>query len=131
MPRAEHDGRINDMLTRIDLRGLDDRHPGELSGGERQRVAIARALVASPKLLLLDEPLGNLDIVLKREIVALLAAVFRDLRLSVLFITHAPDEAAALASRLAVIESGRITAVGATPFARAFFQQMSAAAASR
>jgi iron(III) transport system ATP-binding protein len=112
LPRAEREARAERMLRRVGLEALRGRHPDELSGGERQRVAIARALVGRPKLVLLDEPLSNLDVGLKRELLALFAELLAAERSSALFITHDVREAAALARRVVVIDDGRIVQKG-------------------
>jgi iron(III) transport system ATP-binding protein len=128
VPRGERDRRVREALSQVRLDGFEARHPGELSGGERQRVAIARALVTDPVALLLDEPLANLDVVCKQELLALLAEVTRDRRLPTLHVTHDPAEAAALGDRIAVLEGGALAQVGtadqlaaepATPFVEA------------
>jgi iron(III) transport system ATP-binding protein len=100
------------LLQRVGLAGKRDRRPSQLSGGERQRVALARALAAEPKALLLDEPLANVDVALRRELIALLQELLSDRRCAVLLVTHDLREAAALASRVAVIESGRVVQAG-------------------
>jgi iron(III) transport system ATP-binding protein len=112
VPRPERDERITRMLERVGLRGFERRRTGELSGGERQRVAIARALVLEPTALLLDEPFANLDVVLKRDLLAFLREVLAERQVPALFVTHDPREAAALASRMVVIECGRVVQSG-------------------
>lgn len=128
VPRAEWPDRIAEVLDSVGLATLRERRPGELSGGERQRVAIARALVTRPHLLLLDEPLANLDIALRGELRALFRRVLNDRGVTALHVTHDPRDAVALADRIAVLEAGRLSQVGtlaalrerpATPFARA------------
>ena len=104
--------RIAAWLRRVGLDGTKDRYPGELSGGQRQRVAIARALVHEPRAVLLDEPLANVDVDLKREMLALLGELFREQGTTVVHVTHDLREATALAGRFAVMESGRIVQDG-------------------
>ncbi|MBW2461880.1 MAG: ATP-binding cassette domain-containing protein, partial [Deltaproteobacteria bacterium] len=110
--RGEERDRIHQMLGQVGLAGFEDRYPGELSGGEQQRVAIARALVTGPTAVLLDEPLANLDIATKNELVALLVELFRERGSTVLHVTHDPREAAALTESVAILEEGRITYSG-------------------
>jgi iron(III) transport system ATP-binding protein len=128
----ERAARIKDMLGRVGLSGKERRHPDELSGGERQRVAIARALVLDPAAVLMDEPLANLDVGLKRELVALFRALFRERSSTVIYVTHDPREAAALGDSLAVLEEGKLTQFGtmddvrkapATDFVRALIEE--------
>jgi iron(III) transport system ATP-binding protein len=125
---AERRARIDAMLGRVGLPGSERRFPGELSGGQRQRVAIARALVHEPRAVLLDEPLSNVDVDLRRDLLALFAGLFRERGATVVFVTHGLREASAIASRVAILEAGRVVQVGtleeletrpATPFARA------------
>lgn len=130
VPRAERRERIHDMLERVGLAGKASRHPGELSGGERQRVAIARALVLRPRVVLLDEPLTNLDALLRADLFALLRSLLAETGAAALYVTHDIREALALDARIAVLERGGIVAGGtpaqladapATPFIRALF----------
>ena len=127
---------VSAALDRVGIAALHRRYPGELSGGERQRVAIARALVAEPTAILLDEPLANLDLVLKAELIAVFRDVLRAGRTATLYVTHDPREAAALADRVALLEAGRITQLGTpdairadpqTAFARAIALELAAA----
>jgi iron(III) transport system ATP-binding protein len=111
--RAERDRRIAAMLGRVGLAGKERRHPGELSGGERQRVAIARALVLEPRAVLLDEPLSNLDVGLRSELLALFRELLREGSTTALHVTHEPREARALGDRVAVLDEGRVVHVGA------------------
>jgi iron(III) transport system ATP-binding protein len=128
IPRRERRARAAAMLERVGLRGFERRRPADLSGGEQQRVAIARALVAEPRAVLLDEPLANLDVVRKREMLAFLRELLVAQRSTALYVTHDPREAALLADRVAVLEAGRIVQIGslealraepATPFVHA------------
>ncbi len=110
--KIEWEPAIERILAAVEL--LDRRrcYPAELSGGERQRLAIARALVVRPRLVLLDEPLSNLDLVLRRELLDLFGKLFAELQASVLYITHDIREAALLGDRVAVMEHGRLVATG-------------------
>jgi iron(III) transport system ATP-binding protein len=128
-PRAERDRRIRDMLARVGLAGCEQRAPASLSGGERQRVAIARALVTEPDLVLFDEPLANLDVALKAEMLALIHQLLAQAGTAAIYVTHDAQEAERLAAEVVVLESGRITQTGTlvqvaadpqTPFVRAF-----------
>jgi iron(III) transport system ATP-binding protein len=112
VPRSERDDRVAAILSRVGLAGKDRRHPAELSGGERQRVAIARALVGEPRAVLLDEPLSNLDVALKRELLALFRELLHERGTTALYVTHDPREAQALANRTAVLDGGRIVHLG-------------------
>ncbi len=112
VPRAERDDRIAAILSRVGLTGKERRHPGELSGGERQRVAIARALVLDPRAVLFDEPLSNLDVALKKELLALFRELLHERGTTALYVTHDPREAQALGDRTAVLDGGRIVHLG-------------------
>ncbi len=110
--RAERDERIAAILARVALTGKERRHPGELSGGERQRVAIARALVLEPRAVLLDEPLSNLDVGLRQELLTLFRELLGERGTTALYVTHDPREAKALGDRTAVLDAGRVVHVG-------------------
>lgn len=110
--RVEREARISHVLRRVDLAGKEGRHPTELSGGERQRVAIARALVLDPQAVLLDEPLSNLDVGLRRELVALFHELLGERRPTAIYVTHEPWEAAALGHRIAIMMQGAIVQIG-------------------
>ncbi len=102
---------VAEALDRVALPGLGGRRPAELSGGQRQRVAIARALVRKRPLMLLDEPFGGLDPGLRREMVALVDALRRDERLTVLVSIHTPEDLGAAADLMAFVAQGRVVAV--------------------
>jgi len=112
VPRAERDSRISSMLERVSLSAKKRAYPGELSGGERQRVAIARALVLEPDAVLLDEPLSNLDIVLRREMLALFRELFQEHGTTAIYVSHDPQEAFDLATNIVVVEFGRLSQIG-------------------
>src|SRR5262249_30188103 len=118
-PRLERDARIRAILGRVGLAGKEHSHPGQLSGGERQRVAIARALVLEPRAVLLDEPLSNLDVGLKRELLSIFRDLLKERRTTALYVTHDLREAAVLRDRIAVMEQGRIVQDGTLDLLRA------------
>ena len=107
-PRERRDARVGELLDAVGLEGLERRRPHELSGGQQQRVALARALAPRPSLLLLDEPLSNLDRTLRDELTAELAALLSDLEVQAIHVTHDQNEAFALADRVALMRDGRI-----------------------
>lgn len=111
IPRAERARLGREALGLVKLSGLESRRPGQLSGGQRQRVALARALVVRPKVLLLDEPLGALDLKLREEMQGELKTLQRSLGLSFVFVTHDQSEALSMADRVAVFNEGRIVQV--------------------
>jgi putative spermidine/putrescine transport system ATP-binding protein len=110
--KGERKTRVGEALEMVRLAGYESRKPSELSGGQRQRVALARALVNRPRLLLLDEPLGALDLKLREEMQIELKAIQKDVGITFLFVTHDQDEALTLSDRLAVFNGGRIEQVG-------------------
>ena len=93
-------------------RATSDRKPGQLSGGQRQRVALARALVNRPRVLLLDEPLGALDLKLRQEMQIELKAIQQEVGITFIYVTHDQDEALAMSDRIAIFDRGRIEQVG-------------------
>ena len=111
-PRGERQARIHQALTLVRIESLSARYPHELSGGEQQRVALARALVGQPRLLLLDEPLSSLDPELRTALRSELSRLQRDLRVTMVYVTHDADDAAALADCVAEMRAGRIVAIG-------------------
>ncbi|MFM2182130.1 MAG: spermidine/putrescine transport system ATP-binding protein [Actinomycetota bacterium] len=113
VPRAERRARAGEMLEKVRLGGYGGRKPSQLSGGQRQRVALARALVNRPKVLLLDEPLGALDLKLREEMQVELKSIQRDVGITFVFVTHDQGEALSMSSRIAVFNQGRIEQVGA------------------
>jgi putative spermidine/putrescine transport system ATP-binding protein len=102
-----------EMLALVRLEGFGDRRPGQLSGGQRQRVALARALVNEPRVLLLDEPLGALDLKLREQMQDELKALQQRLGITFVFVTHDQGEALSMADQVAVFNEGRIAQVGA------------------
>lgn len=114
LPRAEREARADELLALVQLPGVGDRRPAQLSGGQRQRVALARALVGQPQLLLLDEPLGALDLKLREQMQSELKALQRRLGITFIFITHDQHEALSMSDRIGVFNKGRLEQV-ATP----------------
>ncbi len=114
VPRKERAGRAQQALETVQLAQFGERNPNQLSGGQRQRVALARALVNRPKVLLLDEPLGALDLKLRREMQIELKAIQREVGITFVFVTHDQEEALTMSDRIAVFNAGRIEQV-ATP----------------
>jgi putative spermidine/putrescine transport system ATP-binding protein len=113
MPRAERQRKANEALDLVALGGYGARRPSQLSGGQRQRVALARALVNEPKVLLLDEPLGALDLKLREQMQVELKTLQRNLGITFVFVTHDQGEALSMADRVAIFNEGRIVQVGA------------------
>ncbi|EWT01064.1 peptide ABC transporter ATPase [Intrasporangium oryzae NRRL B-24470] len=110
--RAERRTRVAEALEQVRLGDHGARRPSQLSGGQRQRVALARALVNRPRVLLLDEPLGALDLKLREQMQVELKAIQRDVGITFLFVTHDQEEALTLSDRIAVFNAGRIEQVG-------------------
>ena len=111
--RRERQARVDSVLERMRLPGLGGRKPVQLSGGQRQRVALARALVNRPEVLLLDEPLGALDLKLRQEMQLFLKSLQQDLGITFVYVTHDQDEALTMSDRLAVFNHGGIEQLGA------------------
>jgi putative spermidine/putrescine transport system ATP-binding protein len=112
MPRAQRAQRADELLALVALAGVGDRRPAQLSGGQRQRVALARALISQPRVLLLDEPLGALDLKLREQMQTELKALQRRLGITFLFITHDQHEALSMSDRIGVFNQGRLEQVG-------------------
>jgi putative spermidine/putrescine transport system ATP-binding protein len=109
--KGEREAKARDALSMVKLAGYEDRRPSQLSGGQRQRVALARALVNGPKVLLLDEPLGALDLKLREKMQEELKALQKQLGITFVFVTHDQGEALSMADRVAVFNDGRIVQV--------------------
>jgi putative spermidine/putrescine transport system ATP-binding protein len=129
VPKAERAERAREALASVQLADFGKRRPAQLSGGQRQRVALARALVNRPKVLLLDEPLGALDLKLREQMQVELKALQREVGITFVFVTHDQVEALTMSDRIAVFNRGRIEQVGtpaevyerpATPFVAGF-----------
>jgi ABC-type Fe3+/spermidine/putrescine transport system ATPase subunit len=112
LPAAEVSERVREALALMDIGALADRYPGQLSGGQQQRVAVARAVAVRPRVLLMDEPLSNLDAKLRQEIRLELRALQQRLDQAVLFVTHDQEEALSISDRIAVLNGGRVEQVG-------------------
>jgi putative spermidine/putrescine transport system ATP-binding protein len=129
LPKRERASRRDEALEMVRLTGYGMRKPGELSGGQRQRVALARAIVNRPRVLLLDEPLGALDLKLREQMQVGLKRIQGEVGITFLYVTHDQDEALTMSDRIAVFSHGRIEQVGtpvevyerpATPFVSGF-----------
>ena len=112
-PRTERDQRVREVLDLVGLGQLADRYPRRMSGGQQQRVALARALVIRPRILLLDEPLSNLDAKLREEMQIELRQIQRSLGTTTILVTHDQSEAMALADRIVVMNKGEVEQIGA------------------
>jgi iron(III) transport system ATP-binding protein len=112
VPRSERDQRVAEMLKVVKLDGYAGRYPGELSGGQQQRVAVARALVVEPEILLLDEPLSNLDANLREEMRFEIRRLHEAFGITTLYVTHDQAEAMVISDRVAVLNRGRVAQVG-------------------
>ena len=127
--RAETAERVRDAIAMVRMQGREDRRPGQLSGGQQQRVALARALVIRPQILLLDEPLSNLDAQLRDEMRQEICDIQQHLGITAIFVTHDQGEALAMCDKVVVLNGGRLEQVGsprdlyerpATPFVAGF-----------
>jgi iron(III) transport system ATP-binding protein len=112
LSRADRERRVREILNVVKLGGFEHRYPGELSGGQQQRVAVARALVVEPEILLLDEPLSNLDANLREEMRFEIRRLHEAFGIATLYVTHDQAEAMVISDRIAVIERGRIAQIG-------------------
>jgi iron(III) transport system ATP-binding protein len=109
---AEIARRMREGLAKVNLSGLESRYPGQLSGGQQQRVALARALVLNPDILLLDEPLSNLDAKIRVQVRAEIRKLQQELAITTIYVTHDQEEALSLSDRVAVMKDGRVLQVG-------------------
>ena len=112
LPKSEIDARVKEMLEIVSLRGYENRHIDRLSGGQQQRVAIARALVNRPKVLLLDEPLGALDLRLRKDMQNELKRIQQALGITFIYVTHDQEEALSMSDTIVVMDKGRIQQIG-------------------
>ncbi|MCY3539946.1 MAG: ABC transporter ATP-binding protein [Acidimicrobiia bacterium] len=110
--KAEIEPRVRDAIGLVHMQGMEKRRPNQLSGGQQQRVALARALVNSPKVLLLDEPLGALDLKLREAMQLELKALQREVGITFVFVTHDQGEALAMSDRIGVMDGGKLLQVG-------------------
>jgi iron(III) transport system ATP-binding protein len=111
-PKADRERRVRDILRAVQLDGYGARYPGELSGGQQQRVAVARALVVEPEILLLDEPLSNLDANLREEMRFEIRRLHELFGITTLYVTHDQGEAMVISDRVAVLQHGRVVQIG-------------------
>ena len=112
LPAGEIQARLAEGLRKVNLAGLESRYPGQLSGGQQQRVALARALVLNPDILLLDEPLSNLDAKIRIQVRAEIRKLQQELKITTIYVTHDQEEALSLSDRVAVMKDGRVLQVG-------------------
>jgi putative spermidine/putrescine transport system ATP-binding protein len=129
VPKAERQKRVRDMLELVRLPDVGKRKPNQLSGGQRQRIALARALINHPAVLLLDEPLGALDLKLRQQMQVELKTIQQEVGITFIFVTHDQEEALTMSDRIAVFSAGKIEQVGSpneiyehpsTPFVATF-----------
>jgi spermidine/putrescine transport system ATP-binding protein len=111
--KSEIETRVRDTMKLVDLEGFDERKPPQMSGGQQQRVALARALVNHPKVLLLDEPLGALDLKLRKQMQLYLKQIQQEVGITFIYVTHDQEEAMTMSNRLAVMRGGHIEQLGA------------------
>jgi ABC-type Fe3+/spermidine/putrescine transport system ATPase subunit len=109
---SQIDERVRGVLHKVGLTGLGDRYPGQISGGQQQRVALARALVLNPQILLLDEPLSNLDAKIRVQVRAEIRKLQKELGITTIYVTHDQEEALTLSDRIAVFNQGKVFQVG-------------------
>jgi iron(III) transport system ATP-binding protein len=133
LAKPERESRIDEIIARIGIKALEDRHPHMLSGGEQQRVALARALAPQPRVLLMDEPFSNLDRGLKEKVRSETLSIVRGLGITAVVVTHDPEEALAIGDLVALMQNGRLVEAGAgddifmrpkSSYAAGFFSQV-------
>jgi putative spermidine/putrescine transport system ATP-binding protein len=111
-PKPERGKRVSELLELVRMPGLEDRRPSQLSGGQRQRVALARALILRPRVLLLDEPLGALDLKLRQQMQVELKSIQEQVGITFIYVTHDQEEALTMSDRVAVFNLGRVVQIG-------------------
>lgn len=130
LSKQEVDAKVKDTFKLLQIEGLEERYPRELSGGQQQRVALARALIVEPRLLLLDEPLSNLDARLRADLRQELRKFQKWLGITTIYVTHDQEEALAISDRIAIMNNGQLVQAGKPldiyfhpkhPFAKEFF----------
>lgn len=114
-PKDEIGGKVREMLALVQLEGFESRKPDQLSGGQCQRIALARALINQPRVLLLDEPLGALDLKIRKQMQIELKKIQDKLKITFLYVTHDQEEALSISDRIAVMSAGRIEQIGTAP----------------
>lgn len=112
LPKSDIADKVSHILKLVNLTGLEKRYPGQLSGGQQQRVALARALVLNPDVLLLDEPLSNLDAKIRVQVRAEIRKLQKELAITTIYVTHDQEEALTLSDRIAVINHGKLMQIG-------------------
>src|SRR5512132_2980557 len=112
LPAPEVQARLGEGLRKVNLTGFETRYPGQLSGGQQQRVALARALVLNPDILLLDEPLSNLDAKIRVQVRAEIRKLQKELGITTIYVTHDQEEALTLSDRIAVFDHGNLLQIG-------------------
>lgn len=112
VPKAEIKERVTEMMKMVQLEGFEKRYPGQLSGGQKQRVAIARALINRPRVLLLDEPLGALDLKLRKQMQLELKRLQKKLNITFIYVTHDQEEALTMSDRIAIMHDGVLDQLG-------------------
>jgi iron(III) transport system ATP-binding protein len=113
VPKKEMGERVEKVFSMVNLAGLEKRYPGQLSGGQQQRVALARALVLNPDVLLLDEPLSNLDAKIRQTVRAEIRKLQKELAITSIYVTHDQEEALTISDRIAVLDHGKVQQLGA------------------
>jgi iron(III) transport system ATP-binding protein len=112
VPKKERGARVDKVFSMVNLTGLEKRYPGQLSGGQQQRVALARALVLNPDVLLLDEPLSNLDAKIRQTVRAEIRKLQKELAITSIYVTHDQEEALTISDRIAVLDQGTVQQLG-------------------